>query len=133
MNIVNREDILPLTPQTYHILTALLSHNAMTGADLVRQVNTDSKGLIELSPGSAYPALRRLKAMRAVSSPTSNPHNFLLTKIILQRGLPSQGGNPHNFLLTKTGAELLRDETTRLEQVVKLAQIRLAERAKFIF
>jgi DNA-binding PadR family transcriptional regulator len=103
MNIATRENLLPLTPQMYHILVALLGYNVMSGADVIRQIREDSRILIEPSTGTVYPALRRLKAMRMVTNPT---------------------GDPNIYQISEHGIELLLQETKRLKEAAKLAEER---------
>jgi DNA-binding PadR family transcriptional regulator len=104
MNITAKEELLPLTPQMYHILVAFLDNNVMSGADIMRQVNEDSKKVLDISPGTVYPALKRLDLMQMVSHPT---------------------GDPLIYQITDYGIDLLRIETKRLQAATKLAEERM--------
>jgi len=106
MNITANEELLPLTPQTYHVLIAMLFHSAMAGADVTRQVEIDSNKLIKTSPGSTYPALRKLKDLGMIYNPTIDPRIYRITD---------------------HGIFLLEQETNRLERAAKLARSRMAD------
>jgi DNA-binding PadR family transcriptional regulator len=65
----------------------------MTGADIIRQIQTDSKGLISLGSGTVYKAAKRLLLLRMIES----PH-----------------GAERVYRLTDTGALVLKQEAERM-------------------
>jgi DNA-binding PadR family transcriptional regulator len=100
MNIQEQDSFLPLTPQVFHILLALTQSQNMAGADIIRQVQTDSKKLIFLGSGTVYTAAKRLLLMGLIENP---------------------GEAKRVYRLTETGAFILQQEAERLAQAAKLA------------
>ena len=106
MNIQEQDSFLPLTPQVFHILLALTTSQNMTGADIIRQIQADSKGLISLGSGTVYTATKRLQLTGLVENPN---------------------GSERVYRLTETGAFILRQETDRMARAAKLATDRVPD------
>jgi len=102
MNITSKEELLPFTPQTYHVLIAVAGNFNLTGTDVARHVATDSQGAIILGSGTAYRALDSLIRIGLVATPY-----------------------PRIFRLTSQGRYWLEMETERLEQAAQTARAAL--------
>jgi DNA-binding PadR family transcriptional regulator len=105
MNIRNEDELAPLTPQTYHILLALLASNVMAGADVIRQMQADTK--IDAQAGTVYPALKRLVKFGLIDNVNYNPRLYKISDL---------------------GVDILRHEAERITAAAKLATERLADR-----
>jgi DNA-binding PadR family transcriptional regulator len=111
------EEFLPLSPQSVHVLTAfaLGPHSAY---DIMRRVGEDSGGLINMSPGSVYPLLRRLDRSGYIELIEEIP-NY------------KDGRMQRTYGITDLGRWLLDMEIDRLERLAKLANDRKSpKRAK---
>jgi|GEM_PF-2287309 DNA-binding PadR family transcriptional regulator len=91
--ITRNEEILPLTPQVFYTLVALAENNNLTGADITREVEKLSNGIVVMAPGTAYKIVARLQTV----------------------GLALNIA-PNVFRLSEHGAWWLEAETTRLEK-----------------
>jgi DNA-binding MarR family transcriptional regulator len=100
MNITIKEEILPLTPHTFHILVALAEHHNLTGTDAARQVAADTKGTISMGSGTSYRILERLTCIGMVSKPSAKVYR-----------------------LTPIGRKWLELEAQRLEEALATARI----------
>lgn len=99
MNITIKEELLPLTPHTFHILVALAEHHNLTGTEAARQVAADTKGAINMGSGTAYRILERLVLIEMVAKPSAKV-----------------------FRLTPMGRKWLELETKRLEESLASAR-----------
>jgi DNA-binding PadR family transcriptional regulator len=104
------EEFLPLSPQLVHVLTAfaLGPHSAY---DIMRRVGEDSGGLINMSPGSVYPLLRRLDRSGYIELIEEIP-NY------------KDGRMQRAYAITDIGRWTLDMEIDRLERLIKLAHDR---------
>ena len=91
------------------ILVALLER-PISGYVIARQCEADSDGVLSVSNGTLFPALKRLEEM-----------NFIHPK-----GEPVAGpGKPKQvYQITSLGREVLSWEIRRLDKLVKLANVR---------
>ncbi len=66
------EDLLPLTPPVFHILIAL-SDGERHGYAIMRQVEEDTDGALQLGPGTLYGCLQRMLAAGLVEESDQRP------------------------------------------------------------
>jgi DNA-binding PadR family transcriptional regulator len=99
------DNLLPLTPQTFHILLAI-SQRPLNGYAIAQQCGYDSEQLVTISATATYKALKRLTALGFVAPEAD--------------GQPG----PQRYQITLFGFDLLRAETKRLSAAVGLAQSR---------
>ena len=111
MNITSREELLPLTPQTYYILLAL-AKKRMAGYEIMEQAQADARGAVQFKSGLIYPALKKLLVMG-------------LIRELENDGWPNPGKPRRIYELTEVGRAVLGQETDRLEGAVKVARERL--------
>ncbi|HTK28948.1 MAG TPA: PadR family transcriptional regulator [Vicinamibacterales bacterium] len=102
---------LPLSPQQFHILLALVDQDAH-GYGIIRDVSARTGGAVRLGTGTLYTAIARLEALGLVEP-------------ALPRRRPA-GERPDErrryYHLTALGGAVLREETARLESLVRLAR-----------
>ena len=108
MTIRANEEILPLTPQVFYVLTALAGGHNLTGSYIARRVKELSGSIVDMGAGSIYKILPKLTAMGLVENPF-----------------------PRIFRLTDHGAWWLTAEITRLEAAAKTAKEELAKFERF--
>jgi len=94
----------PLTPAVFYILLALSLHQRH-GYDIMKQVEKDSHGKIQMGPGTLYGSIKRM----------------------LKSGLVEEVDNPEDerrkfYRLTKRGQKNLSAEIQRFEEIVNLAK-----------
>ncbi len=111
MNITSREEFLPLTPQTYHILLAL-AENYMTGYDVIKKAQADAGRYFKANSGMVYPALGKLLRVGLIYE--------LENDGALNRGKPRR-----IYALTDLGRQVLTWETERMEVAASRARERL--------
>ncbi|HSX02295.1 MAG TPA: helix-turn-helix transcriptional regulator [Candidatus Saccharimonadia bacterium] len=111
MNISYREELLPLTPQTLHILLAL-AVRPRHGYDIAYWVEQDTGGMIKLATGTVYGALKRLTAQH------------LLERVETQEG-SGPAGECYFYGLTADGRWVLEGELQRYQSAVNLGKERL--------
>jgi len=102
---------IPLRPAVYHILLALVRHDAH-GLGIADEVERASEGVVELGPGTLYRSLAEMSEVgliRAVEAPTGD-------------------ADPRrkHYGITPAGRELLALETARLGRLVETAKARNA-------
>jgi DNA-binding PadR family transcriptional regulator len=112
MNITIPEEILPLTPQMQHILTAL-ALGSMNGYEIMQQAREDAGGIMRLGASTVYPALKKLRSMGLIKPD--------------ERYQPSgRGRSEHAYELTLAGQRLLQAEIRRQTELAELVRVRLA-------
>lgn len=115
MPAVEHEYFIPISHIDYHILTALAGRD-LYGYALIQECQVDSEGILNISPGSFYPALARLRRFGYIQA--------------IRQDAPA--GSPHSrqiFALTTTGRLILQQETARLRHITNLAHQRLQQQA----
>lgn len=108
MNIINK--MSPLTESTYYILISLME--PLHGYGIMQKVSKLSNGRVNLAPGTLYGALGNLVDAGLIipkDSDESNPRRKI-------------------YHITKPGAELIKYEVARLEEMVKNGKILLAKK-----
>lgn len=66
------EDLLPLTPATFHIMLAL-SAEALHGYAIMSEVERLSEGVVTMGPGTLYGTIKRLVADGMVEESDDRP------------------------------------------------------------
>lgn len=116
MRTTSDDHITPLTPQSFYILLALLD-KPHYGYSLVQQIEQDSGGAIQISPGSIYKALDRLDSLALISvSRTSTAERSPYKR--------------KHYRLTPYGKQILLLEAKRLTYATGLVKTRLSVLAK---
>jgi DNA-binding PadR family transcriptional regulator len=107
---VDKDESTSLLESEARILLALAASQA-SGYEIARQCEKDSADNIEMSNGTVYPALRRLKQWSAVEVAGEDP---------------SGPGKPAKvWRITQTGRMLLEWELASYRRMVRLGQERL--------
>ena len=115
MDIVNRmattNHAPPLTPAVFHILLAL-SNGERHGYGIMKQVEADSQGKVNMGPGTLYGSLKRMLDAGLVkeSDKRVDPEMDDERRIYYQ--------------ITGIGAQTLAAELERYKRIVSLAQER---------
>ncbi len=102
------KNYIPLTPAIFYILLSLATKEKH-GYDIMKQVNLDSGGKVNLGPGTLYGAIKRM----------------LDEKLILE--IPSPKGadvRRRYYKLTEKGLGFMNIEIKRLNEIVELARKR---------
>lgn len=97
---------LPLTPPIFYILLSLATKERH-GYDIMKQVQEDSKGKVNLGPGTLYGAIKRMaeaKLVVAVDNSSSDRRKY--------------------YKLTEKGRSIFSNELGRYHDAVKLAKKR---------
>ncbi|HEY6227651.1 MAG TPA: PadR family transcriptional regulator [Verrucomicrobiae bacterium] len=103
------EDLLPLTPATFHILLAL-GGDERHGYAIMQEVAEATGGRIRLGPGTLYGAIKKLVADGLIEEADERPDPVL------------DDSRRRYYRLTKHGARVATAEAQRLAQLVKLAR-----------
>lgn len=96
----------PLTPVTYHILLALADQRRH-GYGILKEVEELTGGSIALETGTLYAAIRRLRGEGLIEAAPP---------------VPGEDQRRKNYRLTREGTARLRQETLRLERLVRAAE-----------
>lgn len=107
--------MLPLQPAAFHILLALSAGEAH-GYGIIHAVEAQTSGALRLSPGTLYRTIQRLLEDGLIQEP---------------RRFSSPGEDPRRryYRITPFGLAVVRAETQRLTELVRLAKgaLRVAE------
>ena len=103
---------LPLRPPVFHILLAL-SRGARHGLGIADEAEAASEGAVRLGPGTLYRSLDEMRE-RGLVEPTD---------------APGEDVDPRRkyYRITGDGRDLLDQEVARLERLLDLARVRVAE------
>ena len=101
---------LPLAPATLHILLAL-ADEARHGYGIMQEIERQSGGQYKLGPGTLYDNIQRL----------------LTSKLIREVKLESGDSRRRYYRLTDLGRRVLAAEAERLDEVVRVARLRLQQ------
>jgi DNA-binding PadR family transcriptional regulator len=99
---------LPLSPQQFHILLALLD-GQRHGYGIIRDVEARTGGAVRLGTGTLYTALARLETLALVDEPARRPAH-------------DDDERRKYYRLTLLGRAVLQAETDRLEALVRHAR-----------
>lgn len=103
------EDLLPLTPATFHILLALADSDRH-GYDIMREVDERTEGKVRLGPGTLYGSIKRLLGDGLVQELDERPDPEL------------DDERRRYYRLTEFGFKVATAEAERLAQLVKAAK-----------
>ena len=109
----SRENLLPLTPATFHILVSL-AEGTMHGYAIKRVVEERTEGIVRLGAGTLYVAIQRIERQGLIRE-TDPP-------------VPSEAGSKRwrFYRLTDYGQQVLEAEMVRLESDLRHARSKLA-------
>jgi DNA-binding PadR family transcriptional regulator len=107
--VKNFDQLLPLTPATFHILLAL-SDDERHGYAIMQDVAEATDGQLRLGPGTLYGVIKKLLADGLIEETNERPDPRL------------DDSRRRYYRLTKHGARLAGAEAQRLAQLVKLAR-----------
>jgi DNA-binding PadR family transcriptional regulator len=99
---------LPLSPQQFHILLALLD-GQRHGYGIIRDVEARTGGAVRLGTGTLYTALARLETLALVDEPARRPAH-------------DDDERRKYYRLTPLGRAVLHAETDRLDALVRHAR-----------
>lgn len=100
---------LPLPPVTFHILVALAGADRH-GYAVIQEVAERTNGAVTLSAGTLYRSIHRMLEQGLVTEPRTRP-------------APTDDDERRRYYrLTPLGLDVLRAETARLDQQVRMAR-----------
>jgi DNA-binding PadR family transcriptional regulator len=105
------EDQLPLTPSVFHILVAL-SEGERHGYAIMRQVAEDTRGSLQLGPGTLYGCLQRMLSAGMVEESDWRPDPHV------------DDERRRYYRITTFGTRVVRAEAKRLAAAVTAARAR---------
>jgi DNA-binding PadR family transcriptional regulator len=105
------EDLLPLTPSVFHILVAL-SEGERHGYGIMRQVEEDTAGSLQLGPGTLYGCLQRMLAAALIEESDWRPDPQL------------DDERRRYYRISSFGKQVVRAEAKRLAAAVSAARAR---------
>jgi DNA-binding PadR family transcriptional regulator len=100
--------LLPLQPAAFHILLALSSSDSH-GYGIINDVEARTGGALRLSPGTLYRTIQRLLEDGLIEERRSRP-------------VVSQDPRRRYYRITTLGSAVVRAETRRLTELVRLAK-----------
>ena len=104
-------ELLPLTAAVFHILL-VLADGERHGYAIMREVERDSGGALQLGPGTLYGCLRRMLAAGLVDESEDRPDPEM------------DDERRRDYRITDLGARVVRAEADRLATAVAAAQAR---------
>ena len=107
------QDILPLTPAVFHILLAL-ADKERHGYAIMQEVDSNSRGQIQMGPGTLYGSIKRMLAAGMIEESDERPDPQL------------DDERRRYYRLTDYGRRVLSAEVERLEKLVRVAQAKQA-------
>ena len=102
-------DILPLTTLTYHILLALADHDRH-GYSIIKEVEERTGKTMQIETGALYHAIRRMRTEELIEPLPENER------------ARDEDSRRRVYRLTEWGREVLAAESTRLRQLVDIAE-----------
>jgi DNA-binding PadR family transcriptional regulator len=105
------EDLLPLTPATFHILLALVGQERH-GYSIMREVEAYTQGKLRLGATTLYRSIKQMLAARLIEEMDERPDPEL------------DDERRRYYRITLFGRSVLRAEASRLAALVALAQKR---------
>jgi len=103
------EDLLPLTPATFHILLALVGQERH-GYSIMREVEAYTQGKLRLGATTLYRSIKQMLAARLIEETDERPDPEL------------DDERRRYYRITLYGRRVLQAETSRLAALVALAQ-----------
>lgn len=103
-------EFVPLSPATLHILLALAAED-LHGYAIMQEVARQSDGKYKLGPGTLYDNLQKLIAKELIEELGSRPSD--------------DDPRRRYYRLSQLGRAVLAEETARLKEVVREAELRL--------
>ena len=103
------EDLLPLTPATFHILLALVGQERH-GYSILREVETATQGALRLGATTLYRSIKHMLAAHLIAECAERPDPEL------------DDERRRYYRLTPFGQQVLQAEAARFATLVKLAQ-----------
>lgn len=103
------EDLLPLTPATFHILLALVGQERH-GYSILREVETASQGTLHLGATTLYRTIKQMLVAQVIEETAERPDPDL------------DDERRRYYRLTAFGQQVLRAETERFATLIQLAQ-----------
>ena len=103
------EEFLPLTHLTYHVLL-VLAGTKLHGYGIIKEVAARTGGAMDLETGTLYAAIKRLRDEGWIE--------------VADAPAGASTGDPRRryYRLTELGRKVLRAESDRLAQLVRLAE-----------
>jgi DNA-binding PadR family transcriptional regulator len=102
------DDLLPLTPATFHILLALVGQERH-GYSIMREVENYTKGKLRLGATTLYRSIKQMLAAHLIEESDERPDPEL------------DDERRRYYRLTSFGQQVLHAETNRLASLVTLA------------
>ena len=110
-------DILPLTTLTYHILLAL-ADNDRHGYSIIKEVEERTGKTMQIETGALYHAIRRMRTEE------------LIEPVPERECAQTEDSRRRTYRLTDWGRDVLAPESTRLRQLVDIAEAKQVLQAR---
>ena len=110
-------EILPLTTLTYHILLALADDNRH-GYSIIKEVEERTGKTMQIETGALYHAIRRMRTEE------------LIEPVPEGERVQDEDSRRRTYRLTEWGRDVLAAESTRLRQLVDIAEAKQVLQAR---
>ena len=110
-------EVLPLTPLTYHILLAL-ADNDRHGYSIIKEVEERTGRAMQIETGALYHAIRRMRSDELIEP---------VPEVERAKDVDSRR---RTYRLTDWGRNVLAAESTRLRQLVDIAEAKQVLQAR---
>ena len=105
---VTPEEMIPLTPTVFHILLALADRE-LHGYGIMKQVEVDTHGKMQMGPGTLYGSIKRMLAAGLIEESDERPDPIL------------DDERRRYYRLNGFGRKVLAAEMDRLSEALELA------------